>query len=71
MYYVGFDLIVINRQIFIRILCPHMRAEHLVVFYPSIKVKVKVVSVNMKSGTMNVLFVAISLLIYNVNIIFF
>ena len=32
------------------------------VFYPSLKVKVKVVSVNMKKGTMNWVFVAIFLL---------
>ena len=31
------------------------------VFYPSLKVREKVISVNMKSGTMNVVFVAISL----------
>ena len=30
------------------------------VFYPSLKVKVKVISVYMKSGTMNVVFVVIS-----------
>ena len=32
------------------------------VFYPSLKVMVKIVGVNMKSGTMNVVFVTISLL---------
>ena len=31
------------------------------VFYPSLKMMVKMVSVNMKSGTINVIFVAISL----------
>ena len=30
------------------------------IFYPSLKVRVKVISVNMKIGTMNVVFVAIS-----------
>ena len=30
------------------------------VFYPSLKVMVKVISVNMKVGTMNLVFVAIS-----------
>ena len=30
------------------------------VFFPSLKMRVKMISVNMKSGTMNVVFVAIS-----------
>ena len=38
-----------------------VNSKDIIVFYPSLKVSVKVISVNMKSGTMNVLFVAISL----------
>ena len=35
------------------------------IFYPSLKVGVKVVSVNMKNDTMNVVFVAICLFVLN------
>ena len=34
--------------------------KSIIVFYPSLKVRIKMVSVKMKNGTMNVLFVAIS-----------
>jgi len=40
----------------------------IIVFYPSLKLKVKMISVNMKSGTLKMIFLAISLYIKTNNL---